>query len=287
MLRLGLVCEEAAGARALQAAAAAGHAIAALATSPGSPAWALAMRLGCTPVPAQRVREPCFAAELERAGVELLLNVHSLHLLPETVLRVPRLGAYNLHPGPLPRYAGLNAPSWAIYHGEERHGVTLHRMEPGIDTGPIAYQEIFRIEPCDTGLTVALRCMQKGLALVARLLEVASRDPDAVPRTPQDPAQRSYFGRGVPQGGRIGWDAPARRIRDFVRACDYRPFRSPWGAPRAPLAGRVVELLEVALTGEACRAAPGTARREGDALLVAAADAWLELSGWREVRAAT
>jgi len=65
--------------------------------------------------------------------------------VPEAVLGVPARGAWNLHPGPLPRYAGLNAPSWAIYRGEQRHGVTVHRMDRGIDTGDIAYQETRKV----------------------------------------------------------------------------------------------------------------------------------------------
>lgn len=283
MLRLCLLCEESAGARLLQAAAAGGHRIAALLTSPGSAPWRLAEKLGCAPTPARRVREPGFAAELARAGVELLLNVHSLHLVPEEVLRVPRLGAYNLHPGLLPRFAGLNAPSWAIYHGEERHGVTVHRMEPGIDTGAIVYQKSFPIRPQDTGLSLALRCVQEGLPLLARLLEVAAADPGALPARAQDPAQRRYFGRAAPQGGRLRWEEPARRIRDFVRACDYRPYASPWGTPRAQLAGREVEVLEVAVTGEPSQAAPGTVRRRNGETSVAAADEWLRIVRSRPV----
>jgi UDP-4-amino-4-deoxy-L-arabinose formyltransferase/UDP-glucuronic acid dehydrogenase (UDP-4-keto-hexauronic acid decarboxylating) len=129
--------------------------------------------------------------------VDLLLNVHSLYVLPEPLLRVPALGAWNLHPGPLPRYAGLNAPSWAIYRGEQRHGVSVHRMEAGIDTGDIAYQESFPIAAADTGLSVALRCAQVGVALLHRLLEDAAAG--SIPRLAQDAAQRTYFGRGVPQ----------------------------------------------------------------------------------------
>lgn len=270
-VRIALVCGEAAGARLLQALARSTHEVVAVLAS--GPAQAVAARLGHRPQPLGRVREPGLAAELAAAGVDLLLNVHSLHVLPQELLRVPAGGAWNLHPGPLPRYAGLNAPSWAIYHGERRHGVTVHRMESGIDTGEIAFQETFPIADSDTGLSVALRCAERGVALLQRLLESAAQ----APRLPQDFSQRTYFGRGVPQQGRIDWRAPARRIFDFVRACDYHPFPSPWGVPRAQLAGAEVEIRKVELTGEACDAAPGTVRREGSSTLVACADKWLQL----------
>jgi methionyl-tRNA formyltransferase len=270
-MRVALLCEEAAGARVLDTLARSAHELVALLTTEGGPAWALGRKLGLSPGPARRVRDPGFARELGEARVELLLNVHSLYIVPAAVLAVPTLGAYNLHPGPLPACAGLNAPSWAIYYGHVTHGVTLHRMEAGIDTGAVLFDDRFTIQPADTALSVALRCAQRGVELVKKLL--AAGDPTALPHRPQDPAQRRYFGRGVPQGGRIDWRAPARRVHDFVRACDYQPFASPWGTPKATLQGAEVSVYKTALTGERCDAAPGTLQ----GTRVATADEWLEL----------
>ena len=280
-MRIALLCEEAAGLRALQLVSRSRHEVAAVLTSPGSPASTVAQKLGFLTLPPSRVREPQCAAELAALRVDLLLNVHSLYIVPEAVLRVPAQGAYNLHPGPLPDYAGLNAPSWAIYNGEDSHGVTLHRMEPGIDTGPIAFQERFAITPEDTGLSLSLRCAEKGLALIERLL---AADPACLALAPQDLGRRRYFGRGVPQGGRIDWRHSARRMHAFVRACDYHPFASPWGVPRARLADREVEIRKVALTGEACAEPPGTVRCDrAGRTRVACADQWLCLSTARSV----
>jgi methionyl-tRNA formyltransferase len=273
-MRIALLCEEAAGARVLDTVARGAHELVTLLTTEGSPVWSLARKLGLSPAPARRVREPGFAQELAKCAPDLVLNVHSLYIVPPAVLAVPRLGAYNLHPGPLPECAGLNAPSWAIYQGHETHGVTLHRMEPGIDTGAVLFEDRFTIGPTDTGLGIALRCAQKGVELVKKLL---AGDPAALPHRPQDLARRRYFGRGAPQDGRIDWNAPARRIHAFVRACDYQPFPSPWGAPRARLGDREVEVLKVTLTGERCDAPPGTVK--GDR--VATADEWLELKNVR------
>ena len=279
-MRIALLCEESAGARILEILAKGAHELTAVLTSEGSPAGKLAARLGLSPLPARRVRDPGFADELARTGAELVLNVHSLYIVPPAVLQVPRLGAYNLHPGPLPHYAGLNAPSWAIYNGEASHGVTVHRMDPGIDTGAVVFEERFAIKAEDTGLSVALRCAQKGVGLILRLLQVLTENPNALALRPQNPSERRYFGREVPQGGRIDWNAPARRIYDFVRACDYQPFASPWGTPRARLGDEDAEIYKVGLTGEACTTAPGTVRHE-ESTFVAPADEWLCLKKFR------
>jgi len=71
-------------------------------------------------------------------------------------------------------YAGLNVPCWALYHGEVRHGVTLHRMVPEVDAGDVAYAATFPIGPDDTGLTLMARCVREGVALVDRLLADAA-----------------------------------------------------------------------------------------------------------------
>src|ERR687895_401385 len=52
----------------------------------------------------------------------------------------------------------LNVPSWSIYLGETRHAVTVHRMAPRVDTGPIAYREDFEIGEQDTGLSLFMKC---------------------------------------------------------------------------------------------------------------------------------
>lgn len=234
--------------------------------------------LGCPVWPGARLKDEGFVRDLTASGVDLLLNVHSLHVLPEGVLAAPRFGAFNLHPGPLPEYAGLNVVSWALYRGEARHGVTVHRMVREIDRGPVAYQERFPVSDSDTAMTVGARCVSIGIGLVKRLAETAAAAPQAIPAIEQDGGARRYFGRGVPQGGRVDWASPARDIVNFVRACDYGPFPSPWGKPEASLGPRVVALHRVSLTGERAASPPGSlGRGAGNKVLVATGDEWVRV----------
>ena len=195
------MAEEAAGVRTLQRIARSDHRLrvvltASDATAPGVSVASAAAELGVPTLPADRVRDPDLADDLRERGVDVLLNVHSLHLVRPEVLDAPRVGALNLHPGPLPEVAGLNAPSWAVARGHEQHGVTLHWMEPGIDTGDVVDEVRFPITPDDTALTVAVRCVARGQELVDRLL--GHLEDGVVPRRPQDHTARRYYGRGVP-----------------------------------------------------------------------------------------
>jgi UDP-4-amino-4-deoxy-L-arabinose formyltransferase/UDP-glucuronic acid dehydrogenase (UDP-4-keto-hexauronic acid decarboxylating) len=117
-LNIVLVGEEAAAAQVARAALRAGHRLVAVLSEKTPAVRAAASQHGVAVESPARVRDPAFAADLKMRGVDLLLNVHALHRIDAAVLEAPRLGAFNLHPGPLPRYAGLNGPSWAVLRGE-------------------------------------------------------------------------------------------------------------------------------------------------------------------------
>jgi methionyl-tRNA formyltransferase len=277
-----LVGEESAGIQTLNALARSDHRIVAVMASPAkkslssSTLWQVAERMGLPTRPSALVKDPDFARWIREAEVDIILNAHSLFIMNGEVVEAPRIGSFNLHPGPLPHYAGLNVVSWAIYRGERTHGVTVHKMAAGIDTGPIVYQSLFDIEAADTALSLYAKCVKGGVALILRLLETASRDANAIPLAPQDLTRRRYFGKEIPENGRVNWSWPAREVVNLARASDYYPFPSPWGSPRARLGECEIGMVKARLTGESCNAAPGTVRRvDGPAVQVACADEWI------------
>jgi methionyl-tRNA formyltransferase len=277
-----LIGEDAAGARTLHLLKQSGARIAAVMTSPTrreggvTNLWDIAAKLGYTTWPAELVREARFATQVREAGVDLILNVHSLFVIRKEILEAPRLGSFNLHPGPLPRYAGLNSVCWAIYRGETQHGVTLHKIEPEIDTGPIVYQEVIAIDGEETGLSLTSKCTNVGIRLISRLLEAAADEPSHIPLTPQDLSKREYFGRRVPENGNLFWNRPAQRIADFVRAADFFPFRSPWGPPLTKRGDATLGITKVRMTGRPAYAPPGVVGTKNDqGVDVACADQWI------------
>jgi methionyl-tRNA formyltransferase len=220
--------------------------------------WTAAQQLGYEVWPANLVKDPAFASTVRSKKVDVILNVHSLFVVHEDILQAVRVGAFNLHPGPLPQYAGLNVVSWAIYRNESTHGVTIHKMLPRIDAGPVVYQSIFAIEETDTALSVHSKCVKAGVPLALELVNTACQDPDAIPLSPQDLSKREYFGKTVPGGGRICWSRPAREVLNFVRACDYLPFPSPWGHPNARINDCDIGIVKASRTGQTCDVLPGT-----------------------------
>lgn len=240
------------------------------------PVGRAAAKLGYEVGPADRVTDPSFASRL--ADVDLLLNVHSLHLVTPEVLRAPAIGCLNVHPGPLPEYAGLNTPCWAIYDGAEEYGVTLHWMVPQIDAGAIALERRWPLNGDETGLDLWTRCAEESVALASRFLERMSvRDPD-VPKRPQDLGRRTYYGAGPPGRGRIDWRADSRQIERLVRACDLGPFPSPWGRPVASFGGGEAVVLDAEILNGCCAAVPGSLDDLGDGWFrVATADAWMRV----------
>jgi UDP-4-amino-4-deoxy-L-arabinose formyltransferase/UDP-glucuronic acid dehydrogenase (UDP-4-keto-hexauronic acid decarboxylating) len=100
-----------------------------------------------------------------------------------------------------------------------------------------------------------------------------------LPEIPQDLTQRRWLDREVPQHGRIIWSLPAQQVINFIRACDFSPFLSPWGHPRT-LKGRV-EFGIVSASRTRCRAQtiPGTVGNfDGAGVRVACSDEWISVS---------
>lgn len=276
-----LVGEESAGIQTLKTLARSNHRIVGVMASPkqtNGPAtvWGVAEHMGYPTWPAQLVKDPDFTHEICAHRVDVILNVHSLYLIHGRILESARIGSFNLHPGPLPEYAGLNTVSWAIYRGAKTYGVTLHRMAPEIDAGPIVYRSTFNVDETDTALSLYSRCMREGLILVSRFLEIAARNSGLIPHIPQDLSKREYFPAGSPEDGRIIWSRPARDIVNYVRACDYYPFPSPWGHPVAGKDGQNIAIVKASLTGQSSDRSPGTVgEANGSGVTVACGDEWI------------
>jgi methionyl-tRNA formyltransferase len=195
-------------------------------------------------------------------------------LLPRTVLDLPAHGCINVHASLLPRHRGAAPVQWALLAGETTTGVTIMRMNEGMDEGDILLQRPEPVLPTDTGATLGERLARAG----ARALVDAIRDLKAgrITARPQDATQATLAPRIGKEMGRIDWRESARALERKVRALQ------PWPAAYTAVGGKQLKILQASLPrhpGPAAGApAAGTVLASGaDGIAVATGDGTLLL----------
>ena len=157
-------------------------------------------------------------------------------ILPRWTLDLPTYGVLNVHPSLLPRHRGPAPVANAILEGDEKTGVTVMKVEPKVDSGPILRSVSVEIGPRDT--TGALT---KGLAEIgARLLVETLRDwvRGFIEPIVQDDSLATYSRKATRGDGEISWDLPATEIGRKIRAYD------PWPGSFTTWMGRRLKVLE-------------------------------------------
>ncbi|MDW8058966.1 MAG: methionyl-tRNA formyltransferase [Thermomicrobium sp.] len=158
-------------------------------------------------------------------------------LVPKRLLDLPSHGFLNVHPSLLPKYRGASPIQAAILNGDPITGVTIIRLTPSLDAGPIVRQVSVPIREDDTAGTLSER-----LALVAaEMLPETIRDWIAgrIVPIPQDERAATYTRPLGKEDGRIDWSNSSEAIARAVRA--FQPWPSAW----TTLAGKVVKILKV------------------------------------------
>lgn len=122
---------------------------------------------------------------------DIIISARFSLIFRANIFNIPRLGTYNVHPGALPRYAGLFAPFRCLVEGSDRIGCTLHRVDDGIDTGPIVGIGWLPVEPERSLLWHVLNTYQPGLDLLLHMLDDI-RLGRPVKVEAQDRSQRQY-----------------------------------------------------------------------------------------------
>ncbi|MFT4057937.1 MAG: amino acid adenylation domain-containing protein [Legionella sp.] len=151
--------------------------------------------------------------------VEYVFSIVNSFILPASVLNMAKQATINYHDSLLPRYAGLNATTWALINKEKEHGITWHMVNEGIDEGDIVKQVRFPILNEDTAFSLNLRCYEHAIQAFSDL--VSDILNGTLLLTKQDLRQRSYFGLTamIPNLGFIDWNKnSAESIVQLCRA---------------------------------------------------------------------
>ncbi len=142
-------------------------------------------------------------------------------ILPVPVLEAAPLGAYNVHASLLPRWRGAAPVARAIMAGDAQTGVTVMRMEKGLDTGPVGMVEHTPIGPDDTAADLTDRLSRLGADLMVRAL--AALDRDALTLTPQPEEGVTYASKIDKAEAPIDFAQPAEAVRNHIHGLNPMP----------------------------------------------------------------
>jgi amino acid adenylation domain-containing protein len=197
-------------------------------------------------------------AFLSQQPFDYLFSIVNNSVLPKEILELPRIEAINYHDALLPRYAGVNAISWALMNGEKTHGVTWHVMSAMVDAGNILKQISVEINSDETAFTLNGKCYEAAICSFAELIDELSSN-QALGRKP-NLDERTYFGRYKrPRAGSVlSFNCCAHDIDAFVRALDFGPYPNPLGLPKLVIGNNLIVVSKLEVLGDQPKSPPGT-----------------------------
>lgn len=165
---------------------------------------------------------------------------------------------YNIHFSLLPAYKGMYTSPLPILKGETHSGVTLHRIDSGIDTGDIVDQIQFRLENSETGETLYYKYIRNGTELIKKWIEKLLFHGDNIISIPQKPMGSSYYPKGYIDYShlKVNLNVTAVDLERQVRAFSFRPYQL------ANINGR--DIIEARITNIRSKHTPGTVLFENE-----------------------
>lgn len=212
------------------------------------PVKELALSLGLPVIQPNRLREPEALTKLQAWQPELIVVSAFGQILRQNVLDLPRQGCINVHASLLPRWRGAAPIQAAITAGDAKTGVTVMKMDAGVDTGAILSQALLEIYDQDTGETLSPRLADKGAELLLATLP-GYLDGEIQPQ-PQDNALATYAPMLKKEDGLLDLNLRAEALARRVRA--YQP----WPGTYILWEGDVFKILR-AHAGESSGVRPG------------------------------
>ncbi len=228
------------------------HEVAAVVTQPDKPAGrgrkvlappvkTLALEHGLPVLQPGSVRKEEFISEFARLEPDVAVVAAYGKILPQAALSIPKHGCLNVHASLLPAYRGAAPIQWAIVEGEHRTGITIMKMDEGMDSGPmIAASEVDILEDDDARSLSDLLALE-GAQLMVRVLDELE-DRGSLEMKEQDHAAATRAPLIKREMARIDWSQPAWKTH-----CAVRGFQ-PWPKAFTTIKGRELKITGV----EAC-----------------------------------
>ncbi len=209
-----------------------------------SPVKEAALAMGLHVYQPEKLKSDSAFDFFQRIAPDVVVIIAYGQIVPQRLLEIPKYGWLNLHASLLPKFRGAAPVQWAIAEGETRTGVTVMRINTGLDTGPTLSRAETPIGPDETAPELLRRLAELGAPLVADTLVKYTRG-DIHP-VEQDHEQATFAPIIKKEHGRINWSHTAQKVYNRIRAFQpwpgaYSTFRGQlchvWGKPASPEAG--------------------------------------------------
>ena len=141
---------------------------------------------------------------LRKANIDLAIVQTFPYKIPASSLQIPKIGFYNVHPGPLPQYRGPDPVFWVLKNQEQAGAITLHKMEEDYDTGAIVLCESISIHPTDTYGILNSHLAHAAPVLINKFLELLA-SPSPVPLVEQSAREAGYQQKPTVESLMIDW----------------------------------------------------------------------------------
>lgn len=228
-----------------------------------APVKARAIDAGVPVLQPDSLGAPDALASVEAVGADIGVVAAYGKIIPDALLRAPRLGMINVHASLLPKYRGAAPVHRAVMAGEAETGVTIMRVVRALDAGAMLATVRRSIGRDETSEEVERDLATLGAALLVATLDRLASGP--VDETPQDDAASSYANRLTKDDGLIDWTRSAEALHNQIRGLH------PWPHAHAYLRGRRIILLRSTASLDDSDAMPGTVLvAHGDDLRIAA-----------------
>ena len=218
----------------------------------------------------RRVREPECVEYLRGFAPDLIIVAAFGQIISKEILDLPRFGCVNVHASLLPKYRGASPIQWAVINGDPVTGVTIMRMDEGIDTGDMILREEVALAPDETGGSLFERLSEVG----AKLCVTAMKEIEAgtAVYTPQGETGVTHTAKIHKELGSIDWSRPAAELECLVRGLD------PWPGTYTRFGERTLKIWKPRVIPSERLADPGCIVRVGkESLSVQTGDGLLEL----------
>lgn len=211
-----------------------------------SPVKILAEKFQLPVLQPAKARDEKFISELRELKPDLIVVVAYGQILPQAILDLPKFGCVNVHTSLLPKYRGASPIQSAILNGETETGVTIMKMNAGLDTGEIISQAHAPILPEDNSQTLHDRLAQLGADLLVKTI------PDYVAGKivlkPQNNSEVTTTAKIKKEDGKIDWNEPAEKILNRLRAF------TPWPGIFTILNGQLLKIWRAEILGKSGKA---------------------------------